>query len=748
MIFRNLALFLCLAFTLFGCGGSSGGGDTSGGDDDPGNTPPPVSDDESTSSSVNDDVITAGEDEVADIIVVSEEESGSPQVELDGDLADSVEAGSLLYVLPDDDNRFPFGLTGRVADISDSDNGTKIVELEPVSYAEVVSEATFDLTDIPLDADNFVGVIAPSAVQASTAGVQMASSVASYSFRNGAVTIGPSGHGGRQHIQGADDDVINAGKVSLNMEVNLEDMDTQASTKYPLDTKLTGKFVITGELDNIKLTNQHDFSLFDGLKSLDLRVDGDFKFDVNLSGNGSVKFGYFSQAWNEVASESMSLLGVTGTLNGLSSDDKIGNYPLAGLVWSVPCPTTCPVVTGTTQTPLRQAKAMGVIVWVYLTLEGELSLEGEVSLARLGLADLSLGVKKENADSDLEMVRSLNAKNTDGRLIEAPGLNGSLGLELKGGITTDIDFFVSGVRLASAGMDIAALGQMELTGEISYGTESLSSPWSWQGTACFSNSIGAGVIARAAARVGVEINTSWGDPSFNMEYELQIPTDDEISEPGWHGLWYTASGYNICWPGPQVSLLTTTIADNVATVTVSGENLPGDLDLSEENGRCSNMDRQSHTASQVVYTCQVDSWNEFRYQLSSSQASNLDSSSAAGFIYLPEPDCTDADEDGYNTEGGDCGEIDCDDSDPDIHPNAAEICGDGIDQDCSGADLACEVTCTDVDGDGYFVEGGDCGAVDCDDSDTSVNPGATEICDSQDNDCDDDIDDGDVRFSE
>ncbi|MBC8413332.1 hypothetical protein H8E50_06650, partial [bacterium] len=50
--------------------------------------------------------------------------------------------------------------------------------------------------------------------------------------------------------------------------------------------------------------------------------------------------------------------------------------------------------------------------------------------------------------------------------------------------------------------------------------------------------------------------------------------------------------------------------------------------------------------------------------------------------------------------------------------------------------------CSDADGDGYSVEGGSCGAVDCDDSNADIFPGNTEVCDGLDNDCDAQVDEG------
>ena len=88
----------------------------------------------------------------------------------------------------------------------------------------------------------------------------------------------------------------------------------------------------------------------------------------------------------------------------------------------------------------------------------------------------------------------------------------------------------------------------------------------------------------------------------------------------------------------------------------------------------------------------------------------------------------DADEDGDHW----LGDEDCDDEDPLVHPGAIELCNH-LDDDCDGT----VDNGFDLDADGFFV----CSdPPDCDDANPALNPEAVDECDGIDNDCDGSID--------
>ena len=99
---------------------------------------------------------------------------------------------------------------------------------------------------------------------------------------------------------------------------------------------------------------------------------------------------------------------------------------------------------------------------------------------------------------------------------------------------------------------------------------------------------------------------------------------------------------------------------------------------------------------------------------------------------------------------------DCDDGERYANPGEVEICGDGLDNDCTdGVDDAGAADAAtwyaDADGDGYGAEtdgvpgcaapdGTVNDATDCDDGDASIHPGADETCDGLDQNCDGSVD--------
>jgi hypothetical protein len=95
------------------------------------------------------------------------------------------------------------------------------------------------------------------------------------------------------------------------------------------------------------------------------------------------------------------------------------------------------------------------------------------------------------------------------------------------------------------------------------------------------------------------------------------------------------------------------------------------------------------------------------------------------------PASTDADNDGFPLSN------DCDDRNKDIHPGATEICN-GKDDNCDGKiDEG-----FDLDNDGFATCAVPGKSADCDDKNPAINPGATETCNNVDDNCDGKVDEG------
>ena len=107
------------------------------------------------------------------------------------------------------------------------------------------------------------------------------------------------------------------------------------------------------------------------------------------------------------------------------------------------------------------------------------------------------------------------------------------------------------------------------------------------------------------------------------------------------------------------------------------------------------------------------------------------------------------DADGDGIEAIACGGLDCDDSRATVSPDEEEVCdAEGIDEDCDPSTIGSR----DLDGDGATdalccnddasAPGGARCGTDCDDLSAARRPGATEICDDHDDDCDGAADEG------
>lgn len=570
-------------------------------------------------------------------------------------LADTVAAGQTLVILPGQDARYPLGLTGVVSAVGVGASGQKEATLAPATLADVVTSSSINQPAVQLSADNFVGVIAAPTMVSALQPVAAAPTLAAWQTgivgMKGALVMRTAKPGKLENIMTGlsvlgGSGTVDPGDIAITVSLKLADIVKDPSRFNPYGGGADAKVNVNFKLKNLQLTENHEFKQLlgqnVGLDTLDLRLEGDMEAEAAIVGNANVVLGYYSQAWKEVEDESLKVLGVSGKLTGLDSKDKVGKFPLAGLVFSLPCSATgsCPVVMGKTQTPLRQAKLGGLILWVYITADGQLTLDGTVG-AR-AQHHFAVGMRKPSGGALEKTADFSRVAGKSGNVLEVPFVNGTLDATERLGVSVDLDFFALGVRIANAGLDAVGRYSLKATGVLSYGLPDFGQPWAWSGNSCYSGSPGGGLVFKARIGVGAQVDSALGQVYDSLSYEGQWPTVAEMAQEGWHGItvgpyktWYTGATDNVCWPQPVVNSVAVSVLGTTATLKVQGSHLPDDLALSVTTpDTCAGLSLVSKTSDTLTYTCTVPGQptgaQPIGYAVTSGKAGNLDVSALAG----------------------------------------------------------------------------------------------------------------------
>ncbi|PIX83214.1 MAG: hypothetical protein COZ33_06610, partial [Nitrospirae bacterium CG_4_10_14_3_um_filter_70_108] len=216
-------------------------------------------------------------------------------------------------------------------------------------------------------------------------------------------------------------------------------------------------------------------------------------------------------------------------------------------------------------------------------------------------------------------------------------------------------------------------------------------------------------------------------PNVTINHEMDGYIGVQVTAPtGFQDLAYTRLTVNNVNDGPEITAISptsnaTVAFDGVQAFSVTASDPDGDpLTYAWD------LDGDPIGSGTTAYTYSAVLADVGEHVVTVTVADNSPLSADTQHFWRLTVTAPDGDGDGYPSN------VDCDDTNPSIHPGHAEVPLNGVDDDCDPA----TPDNPDVDGDGSIY------TVDCDDTNPAIHPGATEVCNGADDDCDGSVDEG------
>jgi hypothetical protein len=422
---RTIMLIGLTVFGLLACGGGGGGA-----------SPSPT-------TTVVQGNIAAGvvvSDSAAATVTTSSTNSGALEItNASGNLA-SAKTGQVVYLPANDAQGIPLGYAGKIEKTAD---GKTL--LSPAAMGDVFSTLKINY-DTARDGGQIAGLIVPkngtlqanlSPPASTQSGVQYVAcqvglqAVVDIKCKDGAL----SGSITLEHPlmvkrKSASDKVaaklyakIDISKLSSKVNIDFD------ATKYAstggfrlLSTELTGQW---GASMGIKLDDSTAKAEIPAWSEL-IRSDASNIWDDNTK----VKFGKYFE------------------LSGLNGDDKKGLIPLGG-IYLTPANFAAGGQTfggELSAAQLGQIKQLGVVLWVYIDLSGNLTVSGDLKMLDITGAGFNKGFKLERVNGSLQ--NSIIDTKTPPN-VYAPRITGSIEGVQNVGLAIAADLLVAGIRPAT-----------------------------------------------------------------------------------------------------------------------------------------------------------------------------------------------------------------------------------------------------------------------------------------------------------